>query len=389
MAIKVWPQPVRDLDPVHSGKQNGPATHREALAALMEDVITARHGTLVQNEGGIFSSDLKEPADAVVASRQIQFGVQGLRTSRGEPTAVSIVLDFGALPGKAKAAAQPGSESESAQEPPVTSLIAHDVVTLLDQAKPAQVLLTHDLYQRLNDFGVLPTKAHPGRFGVFEYLWTSENRLEFLQAQPELTLAALPASVSSAPDTRSTSVNAPASAAAGKAGDVHSNSQWQSRLGQLVATPKRSAVAGAVGLALLLLLFGGIRAVFAPRKPRQVPAAAAPAATQSTLGIQASPVIAVPVPPPSTIQPKSHTKNIAEGKDRKNQKTASPQQTPTPSCVLSGDLSAYTSLAERRRVSGDYKDAARIFSQVLACEPENSAARLGLDRTLQGERQYH
>jgi cytochrome c-type biogenesis protein CcmH/NrfG len=56
-------------------------------------------------------------------------------------------------------------------------------------------------------------------------------------------------------------------------------------------------------------------------------------------------------------------------------------------CTLGGDIAHYLSLAQQDRGSGNYTSAVRLFRQILACEPNNAAARDGLARAIQGQEQ--
>jgi Flp pilus assembly protein TadD len=49
------------------------------------------------------------------------------------------------------------------------------------------------------------------------------------------------------------------------------------------------------------------------------------------------------------------------------------------------DTGRLVTLAEQDRGRGDYANAIRIFREVLACDPNNAAARSGLDKTLSAQ----
>src|SRR6202011_52604 len=55
---------------------------------------------------------------------------------------------------------------------------------LLDFAKPSQVLITQAFYDRIAHYQPA-LRTFPLRAGVYEFLWTSEQRLNELQAEAE------------------------------------------------------------------------------------------------------------------------------------------------------------------------------------------------------------
>ena len=56
---------------------------------------------------------------------------------------------------------------------------------LLDSAKPSQVLITQAFYKRIAHCQPLALRSFPARAGVYEFLWTSDERLNELQAEAE------------------------------------------------------------------------------------------------------------------------------------------------------------------------------------------------------------
>ena len=97
------------------------------------------------------------------------------------------------LPLKASAAAVPAARANvsvvldsSAPDETTTSNAGLSVEQkdLLDLAKPSQVLITQAFYDRIAVYQP-PLRSSTLRAGVYEFLWTSEQRLNELQAEAE------------------------------------------------------------------------------------------------------------------------------------------------------------------------------------------------------------
>jgi hypothetical protein len=342
----------------------------------------------------VYVSGLQQPADALVVSRQVQLGLQGFRGRQGNsPVAVSIAIDAN---GADRAPA--GAESAADASVPATSHApSHDLVTLLKLSKPAQVLLTHDLCQQIAEVKGLPLKSFPGRFGVYEYLWTAEDKLDLLQSEPQLTLTALPlpAAARAAP-AKTKAVPAAAASGTTKAFEPPSGPVEPSPAEMVQEPPSafqmpKALIFGAVGLAVLgaaiavgvHLSHGSGSAPAVPptqvSSPQPSPAAASPSAP-----------VAQPTPPaPKPIErthpvakPSPQTARTAENKPAAETevKTVPAPQPASPSCTLPAPAARLVALAEQSRGHGDYANAARIYREVLACEPNNEAAKEGLEK---------
>lgn len=389
--------------------QYGSAMHPGVLA-LIEDAAAAKQGILVAAEDQVVVSGLQEPADALVVSRQIQHGMQGFRGKAGTaPVAVSIVIDFNKRPTvleiKEPNSVVDGQEygrssSEKRRHAPEVS---HELMTLLAIAKPAQILITHDLLQQIAAIKGLALKSFPGRFGVYEYMWTAEDKLDLLQSEPQLTLAAFPSAPPAAgatmePKEARSHVSA-AEVAREVSGEHKSGAKFTWQWPESVRRP-RPLLLGGIGAAAIVLIsvvcFFSFRGH--PSQPVNAgPPAAAPAHSPGTGNsppqAPASPSAAsAPAPAKSTAPAVSSpdAKNARQKPGPQPPVVAKAKPAPPPPsqpCALPGEVGKYASLAERKREQGDYRSAVRIFRQVLDCDPNNTQARDGLNRAIQAEEQ--
>ncbi len=410
MVFRLW-APAKDAETRATGQS---AAQHPGVLALIEDAAASKRGVFQSTDSQLFVSGLNQPADALVISRQVQLGLQGFRARTGaHPVAVSIAIDAGASgasaawneTGPGAKPADPPSSAPAAR-PPAPS---HDLLTLLKLAKPAQILMTHDAWQRIANMKGLPLKPFPGRFGVYEYLWTAEEKLDLLQSEPQLTLAVLPA----APQTASTSMPAKDLATATIAAASISGTPEAAAPKTSTAEPKRDGfrlprpafLAGiALAAACVIALAGvGIGHVISSRGPKSnapvsiqpppqplQPLTAAPNAppnsTANPAGPAAPPTSSRKTPAASTAPAKT-AKPRAGKPQTAGEETTAPPPAPSPQCAFAGDTARLASLAEQYRERGNYSNAERIFRQVLTCDPNNAAAREGLNRTLEGEQQ--
>ncbi len=377
-----------------SGKSvgdGGPVQHPGVLA-LIEDAVAAKRGMFVSSKEQLYVSGLKQPADALVVSRQVQLGLEGFRSKYAAgPVAVSIAIDAAAKAGVGDA----GSGVGQSIEPP------HDLVTLLKLAKPAQVLLTHDLCQQVAGIKGLPLKSFPGRFGVYEYLWTAEDKLDLLQSEPQLTLAALPAA---APAVSEKSVAVPVAKPQVPATErIPAHAEIVAEKPSAFQMPKILALAVAGLVVLVAAVFGvmhlshGASASSAPTgssapvsTPVQVPPPAqtsSPALAPTPPAARSRPKEPIEKPHLAAAQQKQSSKAAAHEAAETEQKPA-PPPAPAANCILGANPDRYVALAEQARGRGDYANAIRIFREVLDCDPGNAAAREGLDKAQRGAQSH-
>jgi hypothetical protein len=389
--------------------QSASAQHPGVLA-LIEDAAAAKRGVLVASDGQVVVSGFREPADALVVSRQIQHGMQGFRGKAGTaPVAVSIVIDFRSRASRTQitelniAADRQGSGRSSSDKKRSAHEISHELNTLLAIAKPAQVLVTHDLLQQIAAIKGLALKSFPGRFGVYEYLWTGEDRLNLLQSEPQLTLTAFPPASTAAAGTKEQKETTSQLNTADVPRQVsdkperETKFQWQWR--QVVHQPRPLLLGGIAVAAIVLIsiisfgLFRGHRSQpVSSTTPATSPAATTetgtpppqPPGSRSTAGSPAPRTGAAPA------ASSSGKKNARQKPAAQPPVVAETKPTPPPTsppCRLTGDFGKYASLAESKREQGDYRSAEFTFRQVLDCDPNNAQAREGLSRAIQAEQQ--
>jgi hypothetical protein len=388
MVFRLWASASREAKDNQAANALGP---RPGVLALIEDAAAAKLGVFVATGDHMAVSGLKELADALVLSRQIQHGMRGFRRQSGAAAvALSIAIDFSGRPAPAVAKKLDGDENlqKSVRLSPEvmngTQEISHDLFSLLAKTKPAQVLITHDLLQQITAIKGLPLRSFPGRFGVYEYLWTGEDELEMLQSEPQLTLAALPSTVPVEAVTKELK-DAPTGAIV--AGPVEDEPPREAKKAHQLQTmlPLGPALwvgifAAAVLVAIALVGFSFFHA------------------HSSTPTNTASPALTTTLPPVT----RNSQSQAPKGVKNRGQKAAASVPAPAPvaaeapaagqptssqPCTLPGEINKYADLAESDRERGDYANAIRIFRQVLNCDPNNAEAREGLNRAIQAQEQ--
>lgn len=388
----------------------GASPHHPGVLALIEDAVASKRGVFVSARDQLYVSGLKQPADALVVSRQVQLGLQGFRgTNPAGPVAVSIAIDVSGTATETKLDAQGDGDSAPPSSPvnpikPVRPAAEppHDLVTLLKLSKPAQILLTHDLCQQLAQIKGLPLKSFPGRFGVYEYLWTGEEKLDLLQSEPQLTLVAVPATSPAGPTKDKTSTT-PAVDRRAKISD-----STESHTGMVTEKPPalqsglkspRVLITGAVAAVVLVGAIGiGMHWAHGPSASSTPAQLSQPSPAQSVPAISAPATVVPPIPTqnsasagkPHAAASRQASKPVAHQPAQAEEKPATPPA-PAPSapCTLGGNPERFVGLAEQARGRGDYANAIRIFREVLDCDPNNGAAREGLDKAMRGEQSQH
>jgi hypothetical protein len=388
MLFRFWGASGRGAETGEGGSINAPGNasgHHPGVLALIEDAVASKRGAFVSSAEYLYISRLKRPSDALAVSRQVQLGLEGFRARHGSgPVAVSIAIDAGGE----RSGGVDAMERASGQEPP------HDLVTLLKLSKPAQILLTHDLCQQVTSIKGLPLRSFPARFGVYEYLWTTEEKLELLESEPQLTLAALPMAQpakeknGAATSTAATAPGAPAGTTkAFTAPPVSAKAEEPEEAKP--GLPRWVLFAGAGVAAAIAVAALGIHLAQKPAAssaPPQTPAVQVPASAAP------APVVQPSAPAPAQAVQKTHAA-LLKPPAAKPVATAAPAPevkppaAPAADCTLGGDTSRYVGLGEQARGRGDYANAIRIFREVLACDANNAAAREGLDKSLQAQQQ--
>jgi len=375
------------------GSQPSDAGLRLRAQALLKDILMSR----LEVEAEINAHDyvhtqgFDDLGRALAASRALQVAFEGFRTVVPAARAnVSVVLDSSA-PEEA-ASAQNGLSVEQKD--------------LLDFAKPSQVLITQAFYDRIAHYQPA-LRSFPLRAGVYEFLWTSEQRLDELQAEAEFmpTLIQPPTATDAFEDTVVVPVIKPAPEPRWKAPDptpaplatVEINDEPPARW---LSTPKILAFGGvaAVLLVIAYLVYAGVFG----KSTKQ--------ATESSSAVQ-QPAVPPPkaTPPPHPDSQPRVTSRSAGAKEKAAEppspkppkpstepdRGAAPQTTSSKpakgrNCSLDdGEIPSYLNLAERYRNSGKYDSAIRNYNLVLGCQPGNRQAQAGLRTAEEMEKYSH
>jgi hypothetical protein len=354
--------------------------------ALVKDILMSRLEVdpEINAHGYVHTQGFTDLGRALAASRALQFAFEGFRNAVPAPPAnIAVILDSSA---PEEAAAQQAGPSVEQKE-------------LLASAKPSQVLITQAFYDRIAHSQ--PALRSSPRAGIYEYLWTSEQRLDELQAEAEF-MPTLVSGVVQPPALADTVVHQPVKTAVEPARrepprpppqpePVIADREDPPRLSGMRVFAVCSVVAILIVIGYLVIsLF-----VSKPAKPvvqRTSPAhpalstPASPPAALPSAGPQAAP----PVVPPAEnnnaetkpVQPVPPTKVKPPPRVAADQDTAEPtglkQAKKSHECSIAGEIPDYLRLAARNNSRGNYEPAISEYNQVLACEPGNREAKDGL-----------
>jgi hypothetical protein len=371
---------------------DGSAGLRLRAHALVKDILMSRLD--VEAEVGaqeyVHAQGFADLGRALAASRALQLAFEGFRSAvPSGRTNVSVVLD--------------SFEPEEAQTAHASPSVEQK--DLLDAAKPSQVLITQAFYNRIAHCQPA-LRSFPGRAGVYEFLWTSEERLKELQAEAEF-MPTLVSEAAQAASTVNTVIEQPATPASEpRPRDFEPPSAFQ-RLSVLVhqalakvQSHQRVITIGSAAAMLIIIGYLVISHAFPGHRPnevgRRLPTPDYPAAhsspPSSTSGPSSSPS---PNPPAALPSPKppgeSKRPTIAPAAVPHAPNPTSPDGVLKPAarahdCSIAGLIPNYLSLAETNRDRGQYDAAIRQYNEVLGCEPNNREAQEGLRRTKEAER---
>jgi hypothetical protein len=364
---------------------DGGAGLRLRAQALVRDILMSR--LAVDPEVGaqeyVHTRGFSDLGKALAASRALQVAFEGFRNAVPSGRVnVSMVLDSSAPEEALSTQAGPSVEQKD----------------LLNSAKPSQVLVTQAFYDRVAHYQPA-LRSFPLRAGVYEFLWTSEERLNELQAETEFmpTLVIDPAA---AAPTASTVAEAPPTEGAWRPrqqrltdADDRESAPTLSRP-RMIAIAVSSAVAVLVGIGYLVISHASPNhrpEVAAPNSTVVVPGpvATSPAApANKSSNPPAPPPPAAPPPAPTGTTDKSSAPIHATASGDRNSPPleGSKPGTRVHECSIDGLIPNYLSLAETNRIKGQYDAAIREYTEVLGCEPGNREARDGLKRTQDAER---
>jgi hypothetical protein len=394
--FRIWTGGTRHKKPANPDDAR---KEHSGVVAFLEDVVASRQGVLVPTDESMYVAVLENASQALVVARQVQLGMQDFQKKSGiNPIAVSIALDAdGSVPRTSEPNVVAKDSSERPSVPNVQA--SHDLLTLIRMSKPSQILLTHELFQKASLFRGLPLKTFQGRFGVFEYLWTAEEKLLELEGEQARFSDSEPSPAIQSERTELPLLpSRPATGEIGRSSfepipieksDVEAKPFWGSPL----------SIASALGLLLIVLIAGGIALRSRGSKVDVPTTQVIQSVTPASSGSLPKPKVSKPAAPhvsaPRSDDKRPTTSQPAHQKPDDSQKTASPVSTAgnavpasasSKTCALQGNLDDYLRQAEYDRGRGDYTSAERLFSGVLDCDPNNERAKLGLTRTKAAQR---
>jgi hypothetical protein len=364
---------------------------------LIEDLLMSRLqvGTEMHAHEYVHAQGFAELGKALAASRALQVALEGFRTAfpAGRPY-VSVLLDSSPADETTAAPARPSIEQKD----------------LLRLAKPSQVLLTQAFYNQIAPYQAA-LRSSPLRAGLYEFLWTSEQRLEALQAEAEFmpTLpilvepaqpAALADTVIARPVTRREPDPRPAVLAdtmiarpvtrrdpAPQPAPEPDPDTAESRPRKWLSAQRVAAVSS---LAAILLVVGYLVTSRGLIGNHSKPAAPSPG--QVDQPTPAPPTPAPPPTPPTGGTPAADSAKV-EPTPKKPRKVVdvAPGAFPSPApdsskpvskargCSIDvGEIPDYLKLAEKYSSRGNYERAMTEYSAVLGCQPGNRQALDGL-----------
>jgi tetratricopeptide (TPR) repeat protein len=355
------------------------ANLRLRAQALVKDILMSRLDVdadlnaheYVQTQG---FGDLGK---ALAASRALQVAFEGFRNAIPSGRAnISMILD----------AASP----EEAASQPSPSVEQKD---LLDSAKPSQVLITQAFYDRIAHCQPA-LRSYPRRAGIYEFLWTSEQRLNELQAEMEFAptlIQPMPTAetvivqpVGQAPTPRWKELEA---TLAPPPEPVYEDPVPARRL----STARVFAIGGAVAFVIAVgylvtsHVFGNpsppvVQSTHPQQPPVAPPQPQVPTPPKPGGSPTSSPQGQVTPPPP----PKQERSRVSDNDGSSQPASESP--TKARGCSIGGEVPAYLNLAEMYRSRGNYERAISNFNLVLGCEPGNREARDGLHKAEEAEK---
>jgi hypothetical protein len=375
------------------GNQPSDAGLRLRAQALLKDILMSRLEVEAEINAHeyVHTQGFDDLGRALAASRALQVAFEGFRTVVPATRAnVSVVLDSSAP-----------DEAVSGQ-----ASLSVEQKDLLDFAKPSQVLITQAFYDRIAHYQPA-LRSFPLRAGVYEFLWTGEQRLDELQAEAEFmpTLIQPPPATETFDETVVVPVIKTPPAPRWKEPDPKPVPQPVLDIddpppARWLSTTKILVISGVVAVLLVvayLVTAGG------PGKSTKQVAESSPAVQQA--------VVPPPqAPPPAQPDSNPRVTSTSEGAKEKAavptppkppkpspepDRGLSPQTAPSKpargrNCSIDdGEIPSYLSLAERYRNSGKYDSAIRNYNLVLGCQPGNRQAQAGLRTAEEMEKYSH
>ncbi len=374
------------------------ATVRVRAQALVKDILMSRLevDAEINAQEYVHTQGFNDLGKALAASRALQVAFEGFRTvvPAARPN-LSMILDSCAP-----------DETGSGY-----TRLSVEQKELLDSAKPSQVLITQAFYDRIAHYQPA-LRSSPLRVGIYEFLWTSEQRLDELQAEAEFMPTLIQPTLSAAQTVTVPPLKPSAKPAfeprwkepapervavppppPQPEADEPVPSKWLSTA-KILAICSAVAMLVAVGYLVNLRFLGNqpkpvvpvTRQVEqAPFTPTQRPPSAAPANANTSTGPRTvGQPPAAPPPAPAKLRKPPVTTQDTAASDQPN----TPKQTTKPrGCSIEMDeIPSFLNLAESHRNRGKYDRAISEYNEILSCQPYNRQARDGLRNAQDAER---
>jgi hypothetical protein len=350
------------------------AAARARAQVLIQDILGSRLGVEAEPDGRNYlrAHGFTDLGKALAASRALQLAFEGFRgASAAGRTNISLVLD-----------------SFSEEETP-TSYTGPSVEQkdLLRIARSSQVLITQALYERIGPCQPLALRSFPPRAGVYEFLWTSAERLDELRAEAESVPALvepMPTAIAEETIIQRPAVEAPQPTSRYPIPPPVAEPTYVPLDREPVAqeaVPRRShwwmiAISAVATILVSVGLVIGPRYIsnLQPKPPVMEPQPPIKGTTAPTPG---------PVDPPIPTPPPSPPVDPTQGTVPRPQPTRpvkNPPVTREPGeCLFS--IQYLLKSAGRYRDQGKYEEAERAYNEVIQCDHNNKEAKDGLART--------
>ena len=373
------------------------ATLRLRAQALVKDILMSRLevDAEINAQEYVHTQGFDDLGKALAASRALQVAFEGFRAvvPAARPN-LSMILDSCAPDEAASSYARLSVEQKE----------------LLDSAKPSQVLITQAFYDRIAHYQPA-LRSSPLRVGIYEFLWTSEQRLDELQAEAELMPTLIQQPTLAAAETVTVQAAKPAVKPASEPrwkepervaappppqpeADEPVPAKWLSTA-KILAIGSAVAILVAVGYLVNSYVLGN-RAKPAPtsvqvEQPAAAPTPGPPPPAASTTNRPTGPqtgIGLVPTTPPSVAKPRKPPVAIPDA-PTPSQLAVSKPSPKGHGCAIEGEIPSYLGLAESNKNRGKYDRAISEYNAVLACEPSNRQAQQGLKNAEEAEKYSH
>lgn len=336
------------------------------LASLVNDLVAASGGIYVGANGPVMTVRFAAIHGACIAARRLQWAVQGLaEAAPAAPLALTILVHA-------------GEDLASGSEPPKPP-----------KNHAGKILVAGSASKSLDPAFNTRTVAQ----GFTELVWRAPDE-QTTRAADERALARFSPDATVAPPIPQGPVQ-PAPTTHFEAPNLPKSST--STAPESAPAPRRSSLIWAAGLAAVLLIGGSVFYFTRGSKSatgQVAQTSSVPPAQQGTTSASQPPAITPAVKPnqPQAVPSKSREKNKPQAENPAP--TPAPQEThraePPPPEAPRGDcqyaqdqIPALLGRAESSRARGQYADARRLFTAVLACDRGNRRAEDGLQQVIQ------